>query len=187
MFRPGEALSWPILLDAALRAREKEIGYLSELKGLGLSELKGIKLSGNIRNRIIYTALKDGLIDDSFDMAYLPARGETIKMLCEVFNIRVNKKAWKSSFEDISGDDDLTPYIIAAKRAGILADFRGKMFNPDEIITREIFANWLSNAYSIREDQLSQQKPRSSAPRIHPQQQSFLEHFISTVVDYLES
>ena len=142
-FRPDDPLSWSLLLNASIRAQSNEIQSQRELEEENLPVLETVELTSRLKDRIFYTALRDGFIDQSFNPGYLPTQGKTIFALCRAFEL--------VSFED---DVDMDTCLEAAVGSGILNTIEARNFNPDVLTTREAFAHWFSRGYAKQEKEL---------------------------------
>ena len=161
-FRPKEPLSWTLLLNATIRVQSNEVLSLRALEQENLTKLEHVSLSARLRDRIFYTALRDGLIDKFFNPVYLPTQGKTMLTLCRAFDL-------VSTEEDI----DLDSCLVAATANGLLNNIEVKQFNPDILTSRVMFAHWFSRGYAKQEKMLELESFRKRQSKKELRQEDF--------------
>ncbi len=145
-FHPNESVKWTDILYSAIRAQDQDLDSLAKLQKQELPEISNVLLTRTKVSRSIYTAYTMGLVDQDFDKNEEPTRGDALMVLAKTFDLEVNKKSRRSSFQDIELEHDLAPILVAAKRAGWFENFKSKRFNPQQKISRIEFASWFINA-----------------------------------------
>lgn len=81
----------------------------------------------------------DGTSSDTFDITGNMTRAEAAKLVCKVFNIKVDDSVATSSFSDVPSDDSsiswAIPYIEAAKKAGLIDGMSDTVYAPKDNVT----------------------------------------------------
>ncbi|AZN39023.1 S-layer homology domain-containing protein [Paenibacillus albus] len=77
----------------------------------------------------------DGVGNDTFDITANMTRAQFAKVVSKVFDLNVDPSATSSSFSDVSTSDWATPFIEAAKKAGIIDGMGDGTFNPSANVT----------------------------------------------------
>ena len=119
-FLSNAKMGWKGVVAMALRAQGKGVGSFGRLLEADLPSLRGVELSTkNEDGLIFYTALREGLIDATFDKNKLPTKGDVDRILRIAFYL--------------SDEDEL----------------QSARFNVTQAITRAEFANWFMSGYKI--------------------------------------
>ena len=151
LFHPDLPVHWEEVLYGAIRAQHLDIEKYRNLRRLNLSSLRGVTMDGSIPSRVFYTALHQGLIDESFYAHEIPTREEILSILAEVFYLKISENVIISSFSDVNErqNAELLPLVVAAKKAGWFKRFPvSKNFNPKQRVTRAEFSSWFVIAFN---------------------------------------
>ena len=88
----------------------------------------------------------EGYEDGTFKPKQDITRAELAKIIVEIFGLNHTSDA--KSYSDVSASDWYAPYIAAVSSAGIMNDW-DKLFNPNQVATREEAAYAIANAYKV--------------------------------------
>jgi murein DD-endopeptidase MepM/ murein hydrolase activator NlpD len=107
----------------------------------------------------IYTALQNGIIEGYPDGSFKPTNSvnkvEFLKMLIEAMNIDVNPNVKNFTFTDIDKNQWYAPYVRFAIDKNLI-EFEGRLFKPNEAMTREQVAEAIYRVKVLTETGASQ-------------------------------
>ena len=150
--RPEDVMEWSEALTMLMQRSCIEVDTLKTLRFDRLPTMEQVKLSSDPLAKVLYTALKSGLIAGDFDPSVEMTRGEAVKLLLRGFGLTVNKSATLSAFVDVSEEDEIAPYVVLAKKMGMFSSFSSSKFKTDQLITRAEFASFFIGLFESETD-----------------------------------